>query len=77
MKKVSKISIICLKCIWKDGLNVTQFACYSEIIKDNISLEIIFLFYDLGDFISNYSIVLNIIRLNKQLTIDQITSDFN
>ena len=47
-KRFQNISRICMKCSWKDGLQLTNFANYSEIIKDLKCPEIIFLFYDIG-----------------------------
>ena len=76
-KRFQNLAIICPKCSWKEGLNTTQFANYSEIIKEIISPEILFIFYDLGDINGNYSKVFNNIRLNKNLIIDQIANNFN
>ena len=68
-KEISKFCYYMSKMHWKDSINFTKFASYSENIKVIISSEIIFLFYDLGDINGNYSIAINNIHLNKHLII--------
>ena len=70
------MTCICPKCSWFEGLNLTKFTTYAEIIKNLKTPEFSFIIYDISNINDNYNSVFNNIRVNNNQIIKQIKEEF-